>query len=201
MKHQGPLGMPRLMGIGPLASLQVPDTIEIDLNGREIDQIRTDNENLDFEVVNNHFEGHFIGVDIYASITDGSEIHSSMTIDPYKNGMVTGRGNRAHLFHLKVPKQMRGKGMGTTLMNVYKTYVRQAGYFRVSGRIGNHGTADFMQKNGINTDYLHVVSVPGDVERSVVIGTKQDAQRAEDMPPAEAAEAMEGVPVDEAFGR
>lgn len=195
---RGLLGIPRYSSIGPFASRKARE-INLELDGRHIESITTNDSRLEFEVINKEIDNQFTGTTIYATLTDGSEISASMQIDPYQGRNVSETGNRAHLFHLKVPKKMRGKGIGSTLMQVYKEYVAFGGFVRISGRIGNGGTLEFMEENGIDRDVLHKVNVPSEIDKSVVIGTKEDAQAVEGLPPAEAAQAMRGVPLDVAF--
>lgn len=85
------------------------------------------------------------------------------------------RGDRIHLWHLFVSESVRGERIGEALITIFKSMAAECDVQRVSGRVGNGGTKQFLIKNGFPEDELTEHEIKegyAGVDRSVSIGAK-----------------------------
>lgn len=106
---------------------------------------------------------------------------------------------RAHLFHLKVPKELRRQGIGTFLVKVFIQYVKEVGYDKISGRITDGNTEKFLDSVGFNEEYLHVIYVKPLEHDSVFIGPEGDIEMAKKTDSTEFNDKATGVKVGKAL--
>lgn len=98
-----------------------------------------------------------------------------ISVDAYSASTNMMGEDKLHMYHLEVPEGLRGKGLGSTLFNIYKEFAIQANFNRVSLRVGGgEKTKKFLVKNGVNPEYLHVHTFPGARVTSVVLTTESN---------------------------
>lgn len=122
-------------------------------------------------------------IDSSPLIRESQYTTNSMKHSPAMEIEVHNIGERAHIRHLYVKTEMRGHGVGSMLIDMFKKYIEKADIPRVSGRIKNGGTKQFLINNGFNEDCMSVVRIEPNVDNvlpftSVVIGGAGDFNRA-----------------------
>lgn len=110
-------------------------------------------------------------------------------------------GFRVHIRHMYIIPDMRGCGLGSLLTDVLKKFIKKADITRLSGRIKNSGTKDFLINQGFNKEYMSVEKIGSNIDdllphHSVVIGTPDDWVKARDMRWKVFSDKAQGVSVD-----
>lgn len=135
----------------------------------------------------------------------GESIYSIEMMVQDSDGDIVGRvevlnkGERLHIFHMRVKTTMRGMGIGTTLVKMMKSYIRNAPYEKLSGRIGNHGTKEFLIENGFNPEYLHKGEVPVESIEAVSVTDFRSFREHGHKHYNEIEDDYEGAPISEAI--
>lgn len=180
--------------------------VEVEVIGRRIKDVSARRPGISIDVFPKlNFEGDkILGYEIIVDFTSIRDLPKArMEMDPYTldGSTIDLDGERLHLFHLFVPEDIRGRGIGTVLMNVFKQYAEKASFPQVSASIRNGDTKNFFKSFGINEKYIHIVGADGD--QFVLItdagGTALIQSRQIIDQPAEKAQAINGVPTEKVF--
>jgi len=176
--------------------------VDLKAFGREITSISTPRPGIDLYANPGIVDGDIIGYQFKAEIKAARDLEDGLLeADIYQNGIRSESGNRLHMFHLEVPKDFRGKGIGSILFNAFKEYLVKANFNMVSIRVANGGTKEFFVNKGVNDRFLHTHQFPGARNESVVLTTRSDLESISGLTGIyETAEQIEGVFIEDAFG-
>lgn len=173
--------------------------VNLEVSGREIASISTPRPGISLSAM--PIEDELIGYQFKAEIFAARELEDGLLeADIYSNGVRNTRGDRLHMFHLEVPKDFRGMGIGSILINAFKQYLVKGNFNRVSIRVANGGTKDFLIKQGVNERFLHKNQFSGARNQSVVLTTESNLRQISGLTGIyETAEQIEGVFIEDAF--
>ena len=175
--------------------------VNLEVSGREITSISTPRPGIDLSVKDGMVDGSIIGYQFKAEIKAARDLEDGLLeADIYENGLRSESGNRLHMFHLEVPKDFRGMGIGSILINAFKQYLVKGNFNRVSIRVGNGGTKEFLIKQGVNERFLYKNQFSGARNESVVLTTESNLRQISGLTGIyETAEQIEGVFIEDAF--